>query len=131
MQRLTYQQAYDKIIQAYFRDEIKPKDSCFCFCGNLCDNSNAWHHGNGFLNHKPSHGYSGKELIRMEVALMFNSTLMEEYGKEGSKEYEDALFIAMCAALEVLKQIHKERGEDVDGVPEFTKRNLSPQTIQP
>ena len=37
---------------------------------------------------------------------------------------EDKLFEGMCAALEVLKQIHKERGEDVDSVPEFKKRKL-------
>lgn len=32
----------------------------------------------------------------------------------GSPLYEDALFEGMCKALEVLKQIHIERGENVE-----------------
>lgn len=41
-------------------------------------------------------------------------------------KYEDDFFKGMTAALEVLKDIHRSRGEDVDGVKVFTKRVLAP-----
>ena len=34
---MTYNEAYSKIIDAYFRDEIRAMDSNFCFCGTLTD----------------------------------------------------------------------------------------------
>lgn len=128
MKKLTYQEAYNKIIDAYFRDEIKPADAQFCFCGTLCDNSSKWF-SSPLMRHFDSHGYSGEDFVKMEVAL-FNKICDEEgvlLNKKGTKLYEENLFSGMCAALEVLKQIHKERGEDVDGVTEFTKRKLQPQ----
>lgn len=42
MQRLTYFEARNKIIEAYFRDEIEPWECKFCFCGNLCNNTTEW-----------------------------------------------------------------------------------------
>jgi hypothetical protein len=38
------------------------------------------------------------------------------------ENYENALFNAMCNALEVLKQIHIAWGENVDETPVFKKR---------
>lgn len=117
---MTYTQAYDKIIQAYFRDEIKPWESEFCFCGTLCDNKPDWNEGT-----MPNHpkvdfmNYNGIEYQRMEAALLDRID-----SDEGYEEYEDELFAGMCNALEVLKQIHRERGEDVDSLPALTKRNL-------
>lgn len=40
--KLTYRQAYDKIIDAYFKGEIRPMEAMFCFCGILSDNSSVW-----------------------------------------------------------------------------------------
>jgi hypothetical protein len=139
MQRLTYQQAYDKIIQAYFKDEIKPIDSNFCFCGTLHGDCSWTTADNRSL-------YSRNEYGKMELALFssfpdlnYNSVcnlscFSASTNFVGSKVYEERLFAGMCAALEVLKQIHKDRGEDVDGVmtnTPFTKRNLSLQTLKP
>jgi len=42
---MTYKQAYDKIIDAYFKDEIKPMDSNFCFCGTLHGAKRGWRSG--------------------------------------------------------------------------------------
>lgn len=124
---MTYKQAYDKIIDAYFKDEIKPYDPAFCFCGTLCDNSVNW-----FLNpcteHYTSHGYLGKDFVKMEVALW--STLINDEGQplheEGTPEFELELFDGMSAALDVLKEIHESKGEIVDEpIETFKKRELS------
>ena len=129
---MTYQQAYNKIIDAYFKDEIKPFDAQFCFCGTLCGSSD-W-----LYNREDS--YSPAEYTKMELALFsglrsIGLRIMQNQGSTATPvmgildvithaRYEDALFAGMCAALEVLKEIHRERGENVDDVPEFTKRMI-------
>lgn len=128
MKKLTYKEAYDKIIEAYFKDEIIPLNPSFCFCGTLCNNTHEWSYRTR-EQHNDGFGYKGDDFVKMEEALLH--TMMwgkrEWYGGDRNRYddpslYEDALFAGMCAALEVLKQIHKERGEDVNGVQEFTKR---------
>lgn len=147
MQQLTYKQAYDKIIEAYFKDQIQPYEPKFCFCGTLSGGSN-WERGM----------YNGRELRLMEASLLKTlraetlgfigePVMVEEASPElgcghlayyeprqtnGSIEeiiehpnYETALFNGMVAALGTLKEIHRSRGEDVDGdIPVFSKRNL-------
>jgi|SRR6476620_1568213 len=125
---MTYNEAYNKIINAYFKDEIVPLDGNFCFCGTLCDNTSDWL---GLFHNYPSHGYTGRDFDRMEEAL-FNGirvTAKVDSVNVLSRRagiYEDALFAGMCAALEVLKQIHEQRGEKIDETPAFTKRQLQP-----
>ncbi len=137
---MTYNEAYDKIITAYFRDEIKPYNGQFCFCGTLAGFDKR---DNGTYNGWFIDKYSGHDLQKMEDGLLL--TIYNVVGgNSGSKynpfgeaisdldrlktlahpKYEDALFAGMCAALEVLKEIHRSRGEDVDNVPVFTKRSL-------
>jgi hypothetical protein len=137
MEKLTYSQAYDKIIQAYFRGEIKPFDSRFCFCGTL-SGSYRW----------DDSGYTDNELMRMESTLLNQFPFVkylgcknvrsksglfisEEVERMGDEAFESTLFAGMCAALEVLKQIHIERGEVIDEVPVFTKRDLSKPSLHP
>ncbi len=124
---ITYKEAYDKIIQAYFKDEIQPYNAKFCFCGTLA-NGSGWYSGQG--------GYSYKEYTNMEVALLHTITKefaklhiwgLNEYEKANHPEWENFLFEGMCAALEVLKQIHIERGEIIDEGLNLTKREL--QTV--
>lgn len=124
---MTYNEAYDKIIQAYFRDEIKPYKANFCFCGTLCDNSYNWHGQTHPVKSKSYHfdynGYSGAEFVEMESALLGCLSGKPQCDKPN---WENALFLGMTAALEVLKQIHRERGEDVDSLPALKKRKLQP-----
>lgn len=132
MEKLTYKQAYDKIIQAYFRDEIKPLDSAFCFCGTLNRNDNSY--WRAYLRKADGYYYTGSEFQRMEDALLGElRKLMPNNGQDdfpmifgihNNINYEYTLFAGMSAALEVLKEIHRSRGEDVDEVPVFVKREL-------
>ncbi len=121
---MAYQQARDKIIQAYFRDEIKPLDAKFCFCGTLCDNKSEWHDP---PMHKPLLEYTGEQFRQMELALWLPfgvSNILSSH-----PNYEEFLFLGMCAALDVLKEIHRSRGEDVDGVEVFKKREIINHSI--
>jgi hypothetical protein len=125
---MTYNEAYNKIIEAYFKDEIKPNDMKFCFCGTLANNSTDWYPHLNYGN------YTGREYKRMEAALFkaFPETnwgfglpsLRQNERNEGIENYEEKLFAGMSAALDVLKQIHIERGEVIDETPVFTKRQL-------
>lgn len=123
---MTYKQAFDKITEAYFKDQIKPLSSSFCFCGTLCNNERGW-----FISprseHADSHGYKGTEFVKMET--VFLNTIQEFESDSGkwntqNPKYEEGVFAGMSAALDVLKQIHIERGEIIDEVPEFVKREL-------
>lgn len=143
MQKLTYKEAYDKIIDAYFKDEIQPYNTEFCFCGTL-----------GYAKYSPSNNgrwmqwapiYTTEEYTKMENALLktiadrllgeenylsiylgtVEDTLRGNRKKvDTHPNYEDALFEGMCKALDELKEIHRQRGEDVDSLPQLTKRKL-------
>lgn len=123
---LTYSEAYDKIIDAYFRDEIQPNDAEFCLCGTICG-SDKWHVST-MRAHNPCLGYRGDDFIKMEIAffepiLKINPLFLKDGRKPAG--FENALFLGMSAALDVLKEIHKSRGEDVDQISKpFTKRQL-------
>lgn len=132
---MTYREAYDKIIDAYFKDEIKPFDAEFCFCGTLNNNDEEWKWNSPIRQLD----YSSDEFFKMESALFsrFVNIGLEMTGRfEATNnligwlsvlahpEYEEALFAGMSAALDVLKQIHIERGEIIDEVPVFTKRKI-------
>lgn len=114
----SYSKQFNKITEAYIKGEIKPNSSIFCFCGNLCDNKGNWA-GLSLYSHNDYKGYVGNDFVRMETALFEKLYTILNRGsipiwndlyKEGTPEYEDALFEGMCDALEVLKQIHIERG---------------------
>ena len=128
MQTHTYEQQRQKIIDAYFKNEIRPMSPQFCFCGALSPDSN-WDKAN------EKYPYTVEEYARMEGGLL---KPLNRYGllfrnvtkpftdmvTEFHEEYEEKLFIGMCAALDVLKEIHRERGENVDELPALTKRVL-------
>lgn len=132
MTTLTYQEARGLILDAYFKDEIEPGDGHFCFCGTLSPKNAVWR-GCG----EKTLPYSSSEYERMEKALMCGmstslriminayTTPVRVFRKiKTHPNYETALFAGMSAALEVLRQIHIERGERVDEVPSFSKRNF-------
>jgi hypothetical protein len=127
---MKYSEAYDKIIQAYFKDEIQPKNANFCFCGTLCDGSDDWF-GNTLTAHHDFGEYTGDDFLRMEIALFepfmkafWNFIQTPDEDQRNDPQYEDILFQGMAAALDVLKQIHIEMGEIIDETPSFTKRQL-------
>jgi hypothetical protein len=120
MEKLTYKQAYDKIIEAYFKDEIQPEDPQFCFCGTLCDNDARWYGCRLDGYHYSSHGYNGVDFVKMEKALCDQTRSL----RKRDEGYEDALFDDMSAALDVLKEIHRSKGENVDDLPALKKRGL-------
>lgn len=143
---MTYKQAYNKIIDAYFKDEIKPFDAEFCFCGTLCKKRSSFWLGSGYSNkqlrmmegallvtlQKKTVGFIGEPVWVRDMCLPGDQLAFHLNNQEGVTEfqilehpiYEDALFSGMSAALDVLKQIHIERGEIIDEVPEFVKREL-------
>lgn len=143
MNALTYPEAYNKIIEAYFKDEIKPYDAEFCFCGTLAYNPESqFDRSKDFWE---NHNYSNKELDLMESALLNtikdqtiggNDIYFMGMGIERTPiithpNYENALFAGMSAALDVLKEIHRSRGENVDeDIPAFTKRELAKTDIE-
>lgn len=115
---MTYKQAFDKITEAYIKGEIVPMETKFCFCGTLCNNGTAWISPNGCREENLP--YTWKEFSNMEYKLLMT---IIQCGGDNRNPTEEALFQGMCAALEVLKQIHISRGENVDEVP-FVKREL-------
>lgn len=135
---MTYTEAYNKIIDAYFKDEIRPMDMNFCFCGTL--------EGSGLWHWEPK-AYTMREFKKLEFALLnplngiytklfyatendgatksgFHWTWFDKQDPPNTKEYEDALFKGMCAALDVLKSIHESRGEIINEQPVFMKREF-------
>lgn len=130
MNKLTYIEARDKIWNAYFKDEIKPLDSKFCFCGTLCGNTRNWYKHFPKNTNNPYNGYSGAELYILENALMASGAKCGGFLNIYSPSYEDALLSGMLAALEVLKNIHRERGELIpEDEPLLTKRKLIEEDI--
>jgi hypothetical protein len=135
----SYREQFNKITEAYIRGEIKPYNAEFCFCGTIAGSCKWQLCSNGY------NGYSLVNYCRMEDALLIviknrmieffpgmtkyadctGDADMLRYEIESHPQYEEALFNGMCAALEVLKQIHIERGEVIDeDIPVFTKREL-------
>lgn len=142
---MTYKQAYDLIIEAYFRNEIQPYRGEFCFCGTLADADASWQ---GLENYQTLNGYNRIEFFVMERCLLatlrkqtiggdvsgdniyaiFDGSDDEKLRKQIQKHpnYENALFNGMYDALCALKQIHLERGEIIDEpIETFKKRELS------
>jgi hypothetical protein len=134
-----FKEQEDKIIQAYFKDEIKPFDAKFCFCGTLAPNT-TWKYKTSRIG---KHVYTEIEYRRMEGALFsqFPGVLYKDLGiisfpgnyRMGSELYifdnkerfEDLLFTGMVAALEVLKSIHIEHGQQIEEPILLTKRVLT------
>lgn len=120
----TFKEQFDKITEAYIKGEIKPYDASFCFCGTLCNNTRMWQISRN-LAHNDWGGYVGNDFIRMENALLI--TIENEFPQAHWLDIpEDVLFEGMCAALEVLKEIHREKGENIEQQFEFKKRELVP-----
>lgn len=108
---IPYTTQWQKITEAYMRGEINPLDATFCFCGTLCDNTNKWFTWTGRC-HKDYGPYKGKHFVKMETALLDTFDSIGGAWRCIHPLYEQVLFDGMVAALEVLRQIHIEMGDE-------------------
>lgn len=133
----SYATQYGKILDAYMKDEIKPFEPEFCFCGTLAPITDAWSDSESTWK---TTDYAFHEFEQMEEALlctidketqntgeiMYAAALQN--GKLDFKKdhpnYENALFNGMSAALSVLKEIHEAHGEVIDAPPVLPIRSL-------
>lgn len=138
MNKLTYREAYDKIIDAYFKNKIEPYNGCACFVGTLLNGDSKWMEcrsgydftkgdydsTRGLIILKKKYPYTEDEIVRLERTLLGSIYRLSDGLCHDHNDYEQILFIAMSETLDVLKEIHRSRGEDVDGFPALIKRKI-------
>ncbi len=149
----SFKQQFDRLTEEYIHNRIEPLQNCACFVGNLLGGkSGRWGlvrdvngYGNGCIKDVGSPGYivgalmimiSGytiKDILRLENTFLGTinhdgiiNTFYNNHEKNlaALPDYEDRLFNAFVATLDVLRQIHIEKGEVIDEIPEFKKRQL-------
>lgn len=127
-----FKEQFDKIITAYFKGTLKPFSQCNCFVGNLLNNNKQWakcRHLGGDTEEiierirakdknysfaesnikKESNGlYNRFDIIRLEKNFLLT------YIRNGKNE--EALFEAMSSTLDVLKEIHRSKGEVIEEI---------------
>jgi len=139
MNKPTFKEQSEKIIQAYLKCEINAGDACACFVGNLLNNKGEWIDGrHSFeygkvdpnknmrsraiecINQESNSLYTLQEILELEEKFM-----TERYTRTGNDmNREDALFNAMTSTLEMLKQIHISKGEVIEDEITLQKREL-------
>lgn len=153
----TYQQQYNKLTEAYIRNEVNPFANCKCFVGNLLNNNSQWHScrvfektddrgypdlsrgeenvdciyysvGKRIIIAESDNLYTVKEIIAIENRFLTvftqNSSLNVWHPCAIKEADEEALFKAFETTLDLLKEIHINKGEIIDDVPIFSKRKL-------
>lgn len=129
---MTYRQAFDKVTEAYFKGEIKPADANFCFCGSLCDNSNAWAYSCLSRIHNNYAGFKGVHFVRMEDALLEGIwNIVPSLTSYEHPLYETALFNGMSAAIDEMRAIYIEEGWELgEDTPAFDQpKKVTDKTI--
>ena len=142
MKKPTFREQYDKIVDAYLRDELEPKNSCACFIGNLLNNSSKWVWCRDWnVKYDPiittdsksylvglrvitleSKGlYTPEEIVEME-ALFLKSCGGMNWLRDNNVT-EENLFKAMEVTLQLLREIHEFKGEVVEDYT-FKQRKL-------
>jgi hypothetical protein len=145
MNQPTFEQQYQKIVSAYYKNELNPFSGCACFIGNLLNNNSNWEgcrtfksQGQSYLDDlhddwveearwaitEESYGlYTPQDIIDLENNFLKNL----DYDAYLNRQcVEDEIFNAMVSTLEMLRKIHESKGEIVKDY-NFTKRQL--QTI--
>jgi hypothetical protein len=127
----TFQEQFDKLVNAYANNEIEPNKPCACFIGNLLDGESCWYvfkdwsistpperfrDAFNVINEVSDSTYSPKELLQIEGAFM---RVWERYG-----ENEESLFKAFEHALILLRKLHESKGEVIKDYA-FKKRELT------
>jgi hypothetical protein len=143
---LTFEQARNRIIQAYYKDELDPFKNGACFVGNLLGNRDEWSyarvspcfvvpgtntsiygknpktvkHLQAGLQLINEHGYTAKQITAMENNFL---TIICVWHK--GKSEEDVLFDAMDSTIDMLRKIHIQNGEVIPEPFVFAKRQLA------
>lgn len=139
MQAPTFKQQYDKIVSAYFKDELQPYIRCACFIGNLIGDQGNFREQNPRISYFANKFYTEKQIEDLErnFLITISQNTIESQRKclsasdtvdminiiAGDRNYENALFMAMDSTLQMLKEIHKGWGENVEEC-KFEKRTL-------
>lgn len=145
MKQPTFKEQFDKLTEAYIKDEVNGYNCSQCFVGNLLQGNASWTSEEGFWT-IPSDVrgfYSQQEVLMVEDIFMrpltgfvcqlarkgidgppyaqdrYNNYIKAEAG------YEDVLFEAFTLALDALKGVHIAHGEQIDDAPVFVKRKLA------
>jgi len=139
----TYQEQFNKLTEAYISNKVDPYYGCGCFVGNLLNGKGNWELGREMLiwHRSKEYGYqiSPKGLhhtllvLQEECDSLYTPREIFELEKKFLRCYnslkdqdgeEEALFKAFETTLDLLKEIHISKGEIIDTIPVFTKRQL-------
>lgn len=102
MLKLTFQQASDKILDAYFKDELEPFDNCRCFIGNIFDNNGSWGYFRNPQNVAPielikdalylihEYGYTTVDIDQLELRFL-NTIYKDVEGEVMEKPWNTAI----------------------------------------
>lgn len=126
---ITFEEAYKRLSTAYLQDEVIPTNSCACFVGNLLNGKSEWCHNRIFdfktgvslprnieqreieeaLNciiKESDNTYTYEEILHLETVFMAKlPTVMYT---------EEELWDAFNTALDVLADIHRFKGQEVN-----------------
>lgn len=148
MEKPTFRQQYDKITSAYLNNELEPYSTCACFIGNLLG-STRWadartrdfleskikpdKHACDWLREVSCGMYTGEDITILEhnfLKIIDDNTIESgridgnyAFPRQRHPNYEEALYLAMVSTLDMLKNIHESKGENVDA-PKLKKRVL-------
>lgn len=146
MKTPTFQEQYNKIVNAYYKNTLQPHNSCACFIGNLLNNNDTWHKGRTLLDNTSflspyvkigewsGEGYDNyvqeaKECLMLECNNLYSMKdimKMEQHflrivnSRQGC---EETLFRAMESTLLILRELHESKAEVIQDY-NFTKREL-------
>lgn len=104
----TYQSQYEKLIQAYFKDEIEPMNPFKCFCGVIANNNGMWLYQDKKESKEP---YTLEEFRRVEAVFLFGINAIDIKFLTDGKYTDEGLFNGLLRGLEELKLIHLEHNE--------------------
>jgi len=141
MNKPTFKEQSEKIIQAYLKCEINPWAPCACFVGNLLNRSGKWvsrlpgSHNRGKIweNHpglphaidsvfiESSGLYSLQDVLLLEKNFL---DIIDDNRTQDWEQTEEGLFLAMVSTLEMLKQLHISKGEIIEEEVTLQKRQL-------
>ncbi len=138
--KITFEEQYNKIVNAYIKDELNPMDGCACFIGNLLEaKEKTWEYGRRFekkflsneikwvnsgygeatamryISEISKGEYSQEEIYNMEINFLnkcYENPKRRIVLKIFEEEpTEESLFKAMESTLLMLKKIHEKKGE--------------------